>query len=204
MTSPFHDIVNYNDAYFEDYLEKLSLFFIFEPVFTQYPDKAIAKLVIKFICLCFSIESPKISVGGDRRTEKANLFKELFGELKIDDEQKQNLYEDLVYLKNVEVIEAAKRWMKYKDNRQLEYLMTLHEQYVQQQQASLSPIRKATGEIDWSVKMNCVENMTKLKLMIKDAEAELQQNDEKLKEAYRETKATNKKKVHLGVERFAG
>ena len=107
MTNPFHDIVNYNDGYFEDYLEKLSVLFVFEPVFNEYPDKAISKKVVKFICLCFSIESPKISVGGDRRTEKSNIFKELFGELKLLDEQKQTLYEDLVYLKNDKVVDSV-------------------------------------------------------------------------------------------------
>jgi|ERR1700722_4508375 len=186
MVNNFSEITTHSGFDFEDYLSQLNLISIFEPVFKEFTDKEIAKKVIKYIAYSHSLESNKITVGGDRRKELSVIFKDL--------QIPANYYEDLVLLNNRAVIKSVQSWMQRQDNRQVEYLFTLQNAYVQQQTASLEPLKKADGiSIDYNQKMDCIEHMTELKKMIRDAESELQQNHEKLKEAYNEVKNAAKR-----------
>lgn len=193
MINAFFEVTQYSGFDYAEYLEKLNILRIFDPIFKEYEDHDLCKKIVKYIVYTHSLESDKLSIGGDRRKEVSKVFKDL----KIPDEY----YEDLVLVNNIAVIKSAQRWMEYKDNKQIEYLFTLENAYVQQQAAALKDIRKATGEIDYDQKMRCVENMTELKKMIKDAESELQQNHEKLKEAYKEVSKAAKKNT-ASVEDF--
>jgi hypothetical protein len=186
VINSYYEIVNHSGFDFEDYLRQMSLVSIFEPVFQEYPDKELAKKVVRYIAYSHSMESNKLSVGGDRRKELNAIFKDL--------DIPKEYYDDLVLLKNRSVIKSVQLWMQRQDNRQIEYLFTLQNAYVQQQTASLEPLRKTDGiTIDYNQKMDCIEHMTELKKMIKDAESELQQNHEKLKESYQEVKKASKR-----------
>jgi hypothetical protein len=193
MINSFFEVTQYSGFDYAEYLEKLNILRIFEPIFKEYEDPDLCKKVIKYIAYTHSMESDKLSIGGDRRKEISKVFKDL----QIANEY----YEELVLLKNTSVIKSVQRWMDYKDNRQIEYLFTLQNAYVQQQAASLKDILKATSEVDYDQKMRCIEHMTELKKMIKDAESELQQNHEKLKEGYKEVSKAAKKNT-ASVEDF--
>ena len=193
MINSYFETVTYTGDDYAEYLEKLNIISIFEPIFKEYEDPELTKKIVKYVAYTHSIESDKLSVSGDRRKEVSKVFKEL--------DIADNYYEDLVLLKNPAVIKSVQRWMNYKDNRQIEYLFTLQNAYVQQQAAALKDIKKSTGECDFDQKMRCIEHMTELKQMIKDAESELQQNHEKLKEAYKEVNKASMKKT-ASVEDF--
>lgn len=195
MINSYFEVVNSNDDDFGDYLSRINLFRIFESIFEEYEEMELCKKIILYIAYSHTLESSKISVGGDRRKECHQIFKDL----KIPDEH----YDDVVLLKGDAILKAVQLWMRNQDSRQIEYLFTLQNAYVQQQAAALKDIRKSTGEIDFDQKQRCIEHMTELKKMIKDAESELQQNHEKLKEAYQDIKKATKVKNTIGPESFA-
>lgn len=196
MINSYFSVVNCKDENFEDYLNVINLLRIFEPIFNEYEDKPLCKQIVMYIAYTHTLESNKISVGGDRRKECHQVFKDLI----IDEEY----YEDLVLLKSDAVVKSVQMWMRYQDSNQIEYLFTLKNAYVQQQAAALNSLPKSTGiGIDFDQKQRCIEHMTELKKMIKDAESELQQNHEKLKEAYQDVKKATKIKNTVGPESFA-
>jgi hypothetical protein len=196
MISQFSEVVEHDEGDYKEHLDKVALLHIFEPIFDEYKDIDVCKKIIKFIAYAYSIYSSKISIGGDRRKEKSGIFKTL--EIPVE------LYQDVVLLNNMSIVKASQNWMRSQDNRQLEYLLTLEELYVQQQTAALQPLKKSDGiSIDYDQKQKCIEHMTDLKKMISDAESTLQQNDPKLKQAYEEVKTAKQKIKTLGPEAYA-
>jgi hypothetical protein len=193
MINAFQEIVSFDGENFNDHLAEITLFTIFEPVFEDYQDPVFCKKVVLFIVYANSVDSSKIGVGTDRRRELNKIFKDLEipakGPHPFDpDMGERNFYDEIVLMINPAVVTAIERWLQHKDNRQLEYLFTLKNAYVQHQSAALRDIRKANNEVDYDQKFKCIEYMMKLKKMIADAESELQQNDPKLKQAYEEVR----------------
>jgi hypothetical protein len=208
MINAFQEITSFEGENFNDYLAEITLFTIFEPVFAEYMDPVFCKKVVLYIVYANSVDSSKIGVGNDRRRELNKIFKDLEippnGPHPFDpDMGERDFYTEIVLMTNSSVVTSIERWLQHKDNRQLEYLFTLQNAYVQHQSASLKDIRKASGEIDYDQKFKCIEYMMKLKKMIADAESELQQNDPKLKQAYEEVKTAKQKIKTLGPEAYA-
>lgn len=195
MINSYFELVNSNDDDFEDYLSRINLYRIFESIFQEYDEMELCKKIILYIGHTHTLESNKISVGGDRRKECYQIFKDL----KIPEDH----YDDVVLLKGTPILKAVQLWMQYQDSRQIEYLFTLQNAYAQQQAAALKDIPRSGGGVDYDQKQRCIEHMTELKKMIKDAESELQQNHDKLKEAYNEVKKNTKVKNTIGPESFA-
>lgn len=197
MINLFQEIVNYDGVNFQDHCERIGVFYIFDPVFTckSFEENELHIKIAKYIAYTHSIESSKLTVKGDRRKETHAVFKEL----EIEDEY----YSSIVLLKNSSVVKSVQLWMEKQDNRQVELLFTLQNAYVQQQTASLDNLKKSDGiNTDYDQKMKCIQHMMELKDMIKAAEAELQQNDPILKEAYQDVKKSSAK-LTLGPETFA-
>lgn len=208
MINSFQEISIFSGDDFRDHLGRISLDHIFDPLLKEYGyDPALCVKIIKYIAFGNSIESDKISVGGDRRKELHKIFRYLDIPNEGVDPKflsiKRNYYEEIVLLSNDSVAESIIRWLKHKDNRQIEFLFTLQNAYVQQQAASLKEIRKSSGEVDYDQKFKCIGYMMDLKNKIKDAESELQQNDPKLKAAYEELKQAKQKAPVMGVENHA-
>lgn len=198
MINLYQQITQYDGVNFHDHLERIGAFSIFEPILTSkfFDDNVVQIKSCQYIAYTHSAESPKLNVGGDRR----KMLNDVFKSLGIGDE----FYQPLVCLEHPAVVEVVKKWMDKKDDRQLEFLFTLQNAYVQQQKASLEMLKKSDlVTIDYDQKMKCIEHMVELKKMIKDAESELQQNDPKLKQAYEEVKNAAKKSQTLSVENFA-
>lgn len=207
MINSFQEVALFSGEDFKEHLERTTLIHIFEPVLNEYIDFDLCAKIIKYIAFANSLESPKISVGGDRRKELHSIFRDMEIPTDIVDPRmptiKRQLYGEIVLLENDAIIESTNRWLRYKDNRQLEYLFTLQNAYVQHQAAALKDIRKSSGETDYDQKFKCIGYMKELKKQIADAESELQQNDEKLKEAYEEVKIAKKKVPSTGPEAHA-
>lgn len=197
MIGLFQEIVNYEGLNFHNHCERIGVSYIFEPIFTStvYDDNELHIKIAKYIALTHSIESQKLTMSGDRRKEIHAVFKEL----QIDDEH----YNAIVLLKDRDVLKAVQLWMAKQDSRQAEYLFTLQNAYIQQQTAALDNLKKSDCiNTDYDQKFKCVEYMTELKKMIKDAESELQQNDPKMKEAHQEVKRSATK-FTVGPETYA-
>jgi len=197
MVNIFSEVVNFDGVNFQDHLKRLNIFHLFDKIFISplFDDNKVQIKVIQYIAYSHSTESQKLSLGGDRRKECARIFKEL----ELDDKY----YEPVVMLASRDVLDCAQAWMKHKDNRQIEYLFTLENAYMQQQKASLEMLKKSDGlTVDYNQKMDCILHMTDLKKMIKEAESELQQNDIRLKEAHAEVKKASNKFL-IGPESFA-
>lgn len=197
MVQTFSEVINFDGVNFQDHLKRLNIFHLFDKIFTSllFDDNKVQIKVIQYIVYSHSTESQKLSLGGDRRKECAKIFKEL----ELDDKY----YEAVVMLASRDVLDCVQSWMKHQDNRQIEYLFTLENAYMQQQKASLEMLKKTDGlTVDYNQKMDCILHMTDLKKMIKEAESELQQNDIRLKEAHKEVKKASTK-FFIGPESFA-
>lgn len=116
MVNSFQSIITQEDN-FEDYLKKALLFKIFEPIIVTYSDIETAKKIIKYIAFAYSMESTKITIGGDRAKEKEEIFDELFFQngTKIS----PSIYEEVVLLHEMAVVKAEIEFERFKvrDNR---------------------------------------------------------------------------------------
>lgn len=197
MVQTFSEVINFDGVNFQDHLKRLNIFHLFDKIFTSllFDDNKVQIKVIQYIIYSHSTESQKLSLGGDRRKECVKIFKELG----LDDKY----YEAVVMLANRDVLDCVQAWMKHQDSRQIEYLFTLENAYMQQQKASLEMLKKTDGlTVDYNQKMDCILHMTALKKMIKEAESELQQNDIRLKVAHGEVRKASAKFL-IGPESFA-
>jgi hypothetical protein len=197
MISLFQEIISFDGVNFKDHCERIGVSYIFDPIFTStiYDDNELHIKIAKYIVLTHSIESQKLTMSGDRRKEIYAVFKEL--------DISSEYYDGVVLLKNASVLKSVQLWMDKQDSRQIEYLFTLQNAYVQQQTASLANLLKPDGlSTDYDQKFRCIENITELKKMIKDAQNDLQQSDPKMKESYQDVKRAAAKFV-IGPESFA-
>lgn len=197
MIDLFSEIVGFDGVNFVDHLERLGVYAIFDPVMVSdlFDDNVLKIKICQYIVYGHSIESRRITMGGDRRKELNDIFKFL----DID----PKYYESVVLMKSSSVVRSIQKWLEKKDSRQVEFLFTLNNAYVQQQAGSLADLRKSDLiNTDYDQKMKCINHMNDLKKMIKDAESELQQNDPKLKEAYQDVKKSASK-ITVGIETFA-
>jgi hypothetical protein len=197
MISLYNEIISFDGVNFQDHCQRIGVFGVFEPIFssTEFDDNLLHIKIAKYIAFSHSIESTKLTISGDRRKEIRAIFKEL--------DIPESLYDEIVLLKNKSVLKSAQLWMQKMDSRQAEYLLTLQNAYVQQQTASLDNLKKPDGiSTDYDQKFKCIEYMTELKKMVKDAESELQQNDPKMKEAYQEVKKAAAI-ITMGIETVA-
>lgn len=196
MNNPYQ-IVTEHEGNYENFFDLYLFFKIFRPIWEEFEDKSTATKIIKFIVYGFSLQSTMITVNGDRRKE----LHAIFDHLEIDKKR----YREVVLLEDTVVMECCRKWMDFQDSSQLEYLLTLKQSYIQQQAASISPLRKSDGvAIDFDQKHKCIEHMRELNQWIKEAEQELIQNNPKLKESYKIAGVDNTRnnKRNKGMEAF--
>lgn len=196
MTLPFHSIVSYEEDSWEQFLEQIMLIDIFMPVIKHYENKDTLKCVIRYIAYAYSLNSDKIILGMEWQKNKQQIFEFVLAK------PEKTIYEDLVLLKSAAVLETIHRWLEFQENDTFKMVQTLKDLRIEMQLSSVSNIKKASLETDYDQKFKNAEYANKLKLMIKDLEAELVQNDHRLKDAVREVNI-KKSKDTLHVERFA-
>lgn len=197
MINAFASIQNYTGDNWEEYLNSIGLYDVFKEILISYPDSDDVKCIIRYIVWAYSVESDRIIIGRDWLQNKKEIFEA------ANVKPTQALYNDLVLLQNSAVISVVNKWLCHQDSDVFQQLSLLKDLRLEMQQASVSKILKATGEVDYKAKYDCSIYAIELKSKIKDLEAEMIQNNAMLKEAVKEIKVAGKRKETIGVENFS-
>lgn len=201
MIIPTNDLINYDGTDWEQYLNKLALYDIFKDLCEEYGnDKDILTGLMRYLIWCYSVDSNKIVLRQEWLANKKRIFKA--AELPAVMEQ------DVVYLKNKTILYTAKRWLNSQNDENYCTFAMLNDLISEMRIAANSPIKKSitrdnpSGEIDYDAKRKCAESV--IDLLAKKAEVEQKfiQNNDKLKEAYKEVSHLNNKQSgsSFGVE----
>lgn len=201
MISAYQSLLAYKKGDWQSYLEDIGLEDVFKPLFKPLEEDILKEVVltntdeiIKYIVLAYSIESEMIVVGADWHKTKKKIYEYVCGR------PVKNLYEAVVLLNSPSIIKAINNWLEFSDDDLFTQIQMLKDLQIEMRITSISVIRKASMEIDFDQKFRNAEYAIKLKRMIKEAESELIQNSEKLKDAIKEMKPDSKKKNTLSVE----
>lgn len=197
MINAYSSIISYQEDEWEDYLNKLALIDIFQPVINKYKNKNTLKCVIRYIVWAYSVDSEMVVLGDDWKSNKMRIWDA------AQVEPIKNLYEEVVLLKSKDVIATIENWLTWQDVDVFKQLSLLKDLRVQMQLASLSDIIKSTGEVDYDAKFKCAGYSIELKKMIKDLESELIQNNVRLKEAVKDIKTASKIRQTVSPENFS-
>jgi len=192
MISPFHSIVNHDGNDWEDFLEKCLLIDIFLPVLKNYTNVEDAKCAIKYIAYAYSFQSDKVILGMDWQKNKQSIFEFVMVR------PVKGMYEDLVLLKNESVVSSIQKWIQFQDNDTYIQLTMLRDLKMEMQLSCQAPI----SIVDFDQKYKNAGYAMDLKQKIKDLEAELIQNDMKMKDGVKELKQT-KSRYTVGPETFS-
>lgn len=196
MTEAYSEIIKFEEDGWEEFLEQICLYEIFKPVISAYQDRDTLKRVIKYIVYAYSKNSDKIILGMEWQKNKQQIFEFVLAKPIV------GIYEDLVLLKSEEVVSTIHKWLEFQDSDTFKQLQVLRDLRIEMQLSANGSIVKANGEQDYTQKFLNAEYAMKLKVMIKDLETELIQNDMKMKDSVREVK-TVKSKVTVGPETFS-
>lgn len=197
MINAYSSIISYQDDEWEEYLNKLALIDIFQPVINKYKDKNTLKCVIRYIVWAYSVDSEMIVLGDDWKSNKMRIWEA------AQVSPIKNLYEELVLLKSKEVVLTIERWLEFGDNDTFKQLKILKDLRIEMQLSCVSDIKTASGQIDYDQKFKNAEYTIDLKKMIKDLESELIQNNVRLKEAVKDIKTASKIKQTVSPEIFS-
>lgn len=199
MISAYNAIVSYEEDNWEEFLDKLTLFEIFKPVISLYlGHPGVLKPVMRYIVWAYSKDSDKVIIGDDWQENK----KRIFDAAMIP--PMQGIKGQVLYLKSEAVLQTIQGWLDFQQEDAFSHLMMLKELKLEMQLSANSSIRKSSGEIDYDQKYKNSEYVSKLRQSVKDLEAELIQNDIKLKESAKEVRTASRKvKNTFGVENFS-
>ncbi len=180
MINHYQALVEYCGEDWESFLDDILLSDIFKPLIDAYPDKNNLKCVIRYIVYSYSVDSDKIGIGVDWENNKKKIFEFVCVKPQSD------LFNQLVNLTHPKVIEVIHNWLNHQGGEVFSRLQSLKDLKVEMQQASNGMILKSTGERDYDQKFKNAGYVKELSQMIKDLEAEIIQNNPKLKDAIRE------------------
>jgi len=197
MVQPYFEIIKHEDDNWQEFLEQICLYDIFKPVIEYYKDRSTLKCVIRYIAYTYSKDSDKVLLGADWQKNKQQIFEDVMAK------PVKGLYEELVLLKNPEVVETIHNWLEHQDGEVWKTLCTLKDLRVEMQLSAVSKILKPSMEVDYTQKFLNAEYADKLKVMIKNLELELIQNDGKLKEAVKEVRVQQNNNTKRSVGSYA-
>lgn len=196
MISPYQALTTHDHDDWYDFLEKCLLLDIFMPVLEEYKDPQTLKLVIKYIVFAYSAQSEHIVLGKEWLENKEQIFELLMFK------PIREFKDDVVMLQNPAVIRTINNWLEFQDKPTFKQMQVLKDLKIEMQTSCLSNIKKASMEIDYDQKFRNAEYASKLQEKIRELEAELIQNNVKMKEAVREVKAA-KVSFNVGPETFS-
>jgi hypothetical protein len=174
MINPFQSVIAYEDDNWNDFFERVNLLEIFKELIAWYGENK--PLLKSFIkyIVWAYSKDSDMVVLGMDWQENKRKIFDVSGFL-----PEQKYLDVTVHLKDFVVLKTI-------------------------QIASVSDLKKSSGEIDYDTKFKCATYSKELLQMIKDLEQELIQNDMKLKEGVSEVKAASRKvKQTFGAENFA-
>lgn len=186
MIIPTNDLINYSGNEWDDYLKKLCLYDIFKDLCEEYgSDIAVLTGLIHYVVYCYSIDSSKIVLRQEWVANKKRIFKSV-GLPPI-------MEQDVVYLKNKVILYTIKRWLSSQDEENYATYTMINDLIMEMRVAANLPILKSTGEIDYKTKMDCASYVIELQVKKAEVEQKFIQNNEKLKEAYKDVSHVNNK-----------
>ena len=177
MVNCYKDIINYDEGhdYFDEFLEKMHIMEIFKPIFEEFTDKQVQLGAVKYILYAYSINSDMLTTNGlswDKLSEK------IFKKCKLPDEQ----YDNIARLESVSVQDCIQKWIRYQNDENFTQYVTFRDLRRQLLSASLSNVKKSSGEVDYATKMQCAVDSKQLLQMMSDARDTFIQNSAKLKD----------------------
>lgn len=195
MTNPFHSLITYEEDNWQSFIDKIGLMDVFKELIEKYDsDPSLLKSYIKYILWTYSIQSEKIIIGSDWADNKKKIFEA------CDFKPEEQFFKNTVYLECDVVLRTIHRWLKYQDMPVFTQYKVLKDLLFEMQVSANSPIKKSSGEIDFSQKFLNAGYVKELRKMISDCESELIQSSTKLKEGYKEVIQTMKQKNTKSTE----
>ena len=187
MTNPFQAVIAYEEDNWQDFFERVNLLEIFKELIELHAgDKPLLRSYIKYIVWAYSKDSDMVILGMDWQDNKRKIFDVSGFPPTLE------FMDATVSLKDSVVLSTVQGWLTFQDSSTWVEFCNLKDLRQQMQLASVSEIKKSSGEIDYETKFKCASYSKDLLRMINDLEQELIQNDNKLKEAVKEVKVAKR------------
>lgn len=195
MTNPFHSIITYEENNWQDFIDRIGLMEVFKELIEKYGnDPSLLRSYIKYVLWTYSFESEKILIGTDWLDNKKKIFET------CDFKPEEIYFKNTVYLECDVVLRTIHRWLKYQDKPVFTQYKVLKDLMFEMQVSANSPIKKSSGEIDYTQKFLNAGYVKDLRKMISDCESELIQSSSKLKEGYKEVNTNQQKRNTKSTE----
>jgi hypothetical protein len=197
MIIAYQQLTTYEEDNWQEFLDRICLYDIFKDLILKHGvNKSLLKSFIRYIVWAYSRESDMIILGTDWGKNKRRIFDAAgFEPIEILLNATVNLQDDVV-------VSTIHKWLSFQDDYVHTQLSVLKDLMVEMQISANSPIRKASGEIDFDQKYKNACYVKDLRRMISDLESELVQNSPKLQEGATELRNTNKR-VIISAEKYA-
>ncbi len=196
MINPIFSITSFEELFgFEDYLKKLNLFKVFEPVLKEFGENAVG--AIKFIAWGYGLDSDMLATNG-------NNWSKVSEEIFLKTNLPEALFPAVALMESPSIQICIQRFLEYQNDEHWTQYITYRDLRFQMLSSSLAGIKKSSGEIDYEQKMNNAIHSNKLLSMMNEAKETFIQNNSKLKasvEAF--SKANEKAKVTKGPADYA-
>lgn len=195
MINSQQELIAYEGDNWEEFLTGLDLIHIFKPILGLSNNNSEIRGIIRYIVWTYSKNSDRVIIDMEWHRNKKKIF---------DDTDLHHQWQDMLLdLKSEALISSIERWVEYQDEDVATQIAMLKDLRREMQVSSVSKIIKGSnGEIDYDQKFKNAQYVIDLREMIKKLEAELVQNDMKLKEGVKEVRTTKARNV-VGVEKFA-
>lgn len=180
MINPYYTITTTDEANFQDFLTKLNLIEIFRPVLEEFPDVELFKGIVKFIAWGFSLDSDILNTVGNTWSKVADVIYEKTG-LPYDNDKEDGIYGNVAELKSDGVRLAIEKWLQFQNDENWTQFIHYRDLRRQMLAASLDVLKKASGEVDYTAKMDCAKYSKELLQMMDEAKETFIQNNPKLK-----------------------
>jgi hypothetical protein len=185
MINPYQEIVSYSKNDFEDYLNKISVIKIFQPIFDEYEDSELCKQIVRYILYGYSLESDQLATVGNNWGE---VSRRIFNKVGIDEEH----FENVCLLKSDSIRLSIEKWLQFQNYDNWQMLSY-----------SLSELKKSSGEIDIDAKYQSVVYSKDLLSLMNQALDAFIQNHSKLKAGVEALNKASKDKVTRSVADYA-
>ena len=193
------EIVTYQGGDWQEFIDTKGLEDIFGDLIRAYIDRTdYIKPIICFIVWAYSLDSEKIHLQMDWQTNKEMIFEDCMFPVPDPDGAMKNA---VLKFKDPNILTAAHRWLFYQGGQAFSNYQMLRDLQLEMRMSANGFIPKSSGGNDYDQKFKNAEYVEKLRTMIKKAEDELIQNNEKLESAAKEV--FKKSKNTMGPEMFA-
>ncbi len=172
-------------------LHRIQVFDIFKSLYTTYSKPETVGAMVKYIVFCYSADSQHVPIKGEWKEVKSNVFN--FVELD------KKFREDVIEVKSDQVRESIIGWLNFQDNETNSEIKLLQDLKLDYQHS----LYKEVGEVSYDQKKKNADYIKDLSERITGLKNELIQNSDKLRVGVQEVRATKKKGVTIGAEKFA-